>query len=111
MTKQEIELWELVNPEIYEYVKGNEIWFDPQSGEKLAQCPFLETVRDPAQAREKYTCSIYKDRPEDCRLYPSTINEMIRDGCEMIEKVDLDNPITAQKKLDLIMIDSRPGKI
>ncbi|EGG93832.1 hypothetical protein IMCC1989_685 [gamma proteobacterium IMCC1989] len=33
---------------------------------------------------------------------------MIRDECEMIEAIDLDNPRKAQTKLDALMQDSRP---
>ena len=107
-TKEEIGLWELFNPEIYEYVKNNEIWFDPKTGSRLQVCPFLEIApkKEPL-AKNMYTCSIYLDRPEDCRHYPSLISEMIRDECEMIESIDITNQTRAQHKLDLIMIDSR----
>ncbi|MDR9830477.1 YkgJ family cysteine cluster protein [Vibrio sp. FNV 38] len=109
-TKEEIDLWELFNPDIFEYVKGNQIWFDPASGERLKLCPFLVVLpKQRQQDQDKYTCSIYLDRPEDCRHYPSSINEMVRDECEMIEAVDLDNPKKAQAKLDLLMKDSRPS--
>lgn len=106
-TEEEIELWELFNPEIAEYVKFGEIWFDPNTGEKLTECPFLQLVPD--STPEKYLCSIYLNRPEDCRHYPSLIAEMVRDGCEMIEAVDLTQPAQAQKQLDELMKDSRPG--
>ncbi|TMO09550.1 YkgJ family cysteine cluster protein [Pseudoalteromonas sp. S558] len=107
-SKEEIDLWELFNPEIFEYVKNNEIWFDPKSGVRLTTCPFLELApkKDPL-ARNMYTCSIYLDRPEDCRHYPSLISEMIRDECEMIEPIDIKNQTRAQIKLDVLMIDSR----
>lgn len=107
-TKEEIDLWELFNPEIYEYVKNNEIWFDPKTGMRLSTCPFLEIApkKDPL-AKNMYTCSIYLDRPEDCRHYPSLIPEMIRDECEMIEASDIKNQTRAQQKLDILMIDSR----
>ncbi|OBT12117.1 hypothetical protein A9264_02970 [Vibrio sp. UCD-FRSSP16_10] len=110
VSQDEIDLWELFNPDIFEYVKDNQIWFDPQSGQRLKQCPFLETVanKNPL-APKKYTCSIYLDRPEDCRHYPSLISEMVRDECEMIEAVDLGNPKKAQKQLDILMQDSRPS--
>ncbi len=111
VTKQEIELWELFNPEIFAYVKGTEIWFDPESGEKLNRCPFLQTeAKSDGKLNDKYTCSIYLNRPQDCRYYPSTISEMIRDDCEMLEPNDIKNPDAAQRKLDLLMIDSRPGR-
>lgn len=106
-TEEEIELWELFNPEIAEYVKFGEIWFDPNTGKKLTECPFLQLVPDSTPA--KYLCSIYLNRPEDCRHYPSLIAEMVRDGCEMIEAVDLTQPAQAQKQLDELMKDSRPG--
>ncbi|GAA0408941.1 hypothetical protein GCM10009133_16850 [Cocleimonas flava] len=56
-----------------------------------------------------YTCDIYFDRPEDCRYYPSTIAEMIKDGCEMMDDNDKANPKKAQQDLDRIMVDSRPA--
>ena len=108
-TKEEIDLWELFNPEIFKFVKNQDIWFDPKSGSRLKRCPFLEIEpQKSALAPIKYTCSIYLDRPEDCRHYPSLFDEMIRDECEMIEMVDLENPIKAQIKLDALMKVSRP---
>jgi Fe-S-cluster containining protein len=109
-TQEEIDLWELFNPDIFQFVRNNEIWFDPNSGKRLKQCPFLDIApKTTPQAQNKYTCSIYLDRPEDCRHYPSLINEMVRDECEMIESIDLGNPKQAQKKLDILMMDSRPS--
>lgn len=108
-SQEEIDLWELFNPEIFKYVKHNQLWFDPDTGQSLKSCPFLETVpKKEVNEPNKYTCSIYLDRPEDCRHYPSLIAEMIRDECEMIEVVDLTNAKVAQVKLDKLMQDSRP---
>ncbi|MDN3641041.1 YkgJ family cysteine cluster protein [Simiduia curdlanivorans] len=107
-TKDEIDLWEIFNPDIFKYVKSNQIWFDPQSGARLERCPFLELAPKQAPASpDKYTCSIYLNRPEDCRQYPSLISEMIRDECEMIELVDLDDQMKAQARLNVLMRDSR----
>jgi len=92
VTQEEIDLWEIFNPEIYEYVKNGEIWFDPNSGVSLEQCPFLEVeFKANPLSPTKYSCSIYQDRPEDCRHYPSLVSEMIRDECEMIEPIDLES--------------------
>lgn len=108
-TKEEIDLWEVFNPEIFKFVKNNEIWFDPESGASLKRCPFLEIeAKKDALAPNKYTCSIYINRPEDYRHYPSLIPEMIRDQCEMIEVIDLEKPKQAQTTLDLMMKGSRP---
>jgi len=107
-TQDEIDLWEIFNPEIFDYVKNNEIWFDPKTGVRLERCPFLDIApKKSPTAPNMYTCSIYLDRPEDCRHYPSLIPEMIRDECEMIEVIDLENPKKAQVRLDQIMVDSR----
>ena len=109
-TREEIDLWEIFNPDIFEFVKNNEIWFDPNTGLRLESCPFLEIEPQiNLLAKKKYTCKIYLDRPEDCRLYPSLISEMIRDECEMIETIDLEKPKRAQVTLDLLMKDSRPA--
>ncbi|PCI72762.1 MAG: zinc/iron-chelating domain-containing protein [Gammaproteobacteria bacterium] len=107
-TKEEIELWEIFQPELFKYVKDNEIWFDPETGSRFKRCPFLEVIpKTDIITVDKYTCSIYLNRPEDCRHYPSLISEMIRDECEMIENIDLVKPKQAQIKLDLLMEDSR----
>ncbi len=109
-SSEEIEMWALFRPKIYQYVKNDEIWFDPQTGKQLSVCPFLEVEpRSKDTEKKKYTCAIYLDRPEDCRHYPSSIPEMIRDECEMIEAVDLTNSKKAQQTLDRIMSNSRPA--
>jgi len=100
----EIETWDLYNPEIYRYVNKGEIWMDPETGKQLTICPWLRK----APNQNKYTCDIYYDRPDDCRHYPTSINEMIRDECEMIEVKDVTNQKQAQKTLDKLMADSRP---
>ncbi|EKP4406875.1 zinc/iron-chelating domain-containing protein [Vibrio parahaemolyticus] len=109
-TQEEIDLWELFNPDIFEYVKDGKIWFNPETREQLHRCPFLELApKSRAGEKDKYTCSIYLNRPEDCRHYPSLINEMVQDECEMIEVTDLENPKKAQKQLDKLMCLSRPS--
>jgi len=105
-TKQEIELWEIFNPDIAEYVNKGEIWADPKSGKLLELCPFLRVEETSSKTSVKYSCDIYFDRPDDCKYYPSNVQEMILDGCEMFEASDLKDLKKAQTKLDIIMKDS-----
>ena len=100
---EEITLWEQFRPEIARYVRGGRIWMHPESGEQLTRCPWLSELSE-----GRYGCSIYHDRPEDCRHYPVTIDQMIEDDCEMLEVQDLRDHDRAQKTLDAIMADSRP---
>ena len=101
-------MWELFRPDIYRYVKKKEIWFDPGSGEALTSCPWLRESPEQNSGKKHYTCDIYLDRPEDCRHYPSRINEISQDECEMLELKDLAEPKRAQSELDRLMADSRP---
>lgn len=106
---EDIEAWEIFNPAIAEYVVDGRIWMDPDTGEQLSRCPWLQLLSDDSNnGSDKYGCSIYEDRPEDCQHYPTSIAEMVRDGCEMIEVRDLNAPEQAQKTLDRLMSDSRP---
>ena len=100
----EIEAWEDKRPDIMRYVSEGKIWMDPDSGEQLTRCPWLRKESN----QEKYSCDIYEDRPGDCRYYPVTIEDMIRDECEMLEANDLAKPNLAQKRLNKLMADSRP---
>ncbi len=104
-TASEIEYWEIFRPDIFKYVKNGEIWIGPSSGEQIKRCPWLRQVPD----QNKFSCDIYHDRPDDCKHYPVTIEQMIQDECEMLDLKDLINPKQAQKDLDEIMSDSRPS--
>lgn len=102
-SQDDLDFWEADRPHIYQYVKNNELWFDPETGQQLNLCPFL--LKSEANL---YSCGIYHDRPEDCRFYPVTIDQMVQDECEMLEQSDLKNTRRAQIKLDILMEDSRP---
>jgi len=93
---EEIKNWKNNYPYIYALVKNGLIWCDPQTGKQLERCPWL--VQLPSS--KMYNCKIYEHRPDDCRLYPSTVTEMLRDECEMIEPSDLIRPKQTQKKLN-----------
>jgi Fe-S-cluster containining protein len=108
-TAEEIQSWEIFNPEIAEYVVDGKIWKDPVTGEQLSRCPWLEIMPGCSDSGSiKYGCRIYHARPQDCRHYPVSISDMVRDGCEMIEIADIDAPKEAQITLDHLMADSRP---
>lgn len=98
-SKGEIEYWEIHRPDIYRYTSDGKIWMDPDTGKQLELCPWLEKLPD----QNKFTCTIYDDRPDDCKSYPVLIEDMIKDGCEMLEKQDLNHPKQAQKILDTLM--------
>lgn len=101
---EEIDYWETHRPDIARYVDVGRIWVDPETGAYFARCPWLKAAPDGNQT----FCDIYDDRPEDCRHYPIDIEQMVRHGCEMIEPNDLKDISRAQRKLDAIMIESRP---
>ena len=107
VTAGEIDWWEEHRPDIFGYVRDGKIWMDPHTGEQLSVCPWLEQV----PGEQKYTCRIYFDRPEDCKHYPVTIEQMVKDECEMLEPRDLADSKRAQKDLDHLMADSRPAVI
>jgi len=100
----EIEWWDSTRPDIYDFVRDGEIWFDPKIGTPLELCPWLRK-----QPNNVYTCDIYYDRPDDCKFYPVTVEQMVSDECEMLEASDLSNNRRAQKTLDKIMSNSRPA--
>lgn len=102
-SKQEINNWQEDALEIAEYVHNGEIWFDPINKQPVSVCPFLQQSPN----GQAYTCAIYYNRPDDCRYYPSTFEEMVIDGCEMVEAKDLKDPKKSQQALDIIMSDSR----
>ena len=107
-TEKEIELWDVFRPDIYQYVRNGKIWLDPVTGKQIERCPWLREAPSKEAGQVIYTCDIYYDRPEECKHYPVTIEQMINDDCEMLEPQDLAKPKHAQKTLDKLMFDSRP---
>ncbi len=107
-SRNEIEIWEIEQPHIFKFVAQGKIWMDPVNGQQIEVCPWLKEVQPtPPKTRIQYHCEIYDHRPDDCRLYPSNISEMILDECEMIDKKDRLNLKQAQIKLNDLMEDSR----
>lgn len=108
-SEKDLHMWELFHPEIAEYSKGGLIWFSPHTGKRLSLCPFLTESFDEKQGKAIYTCDIYYDRPEDCRFYPVTVQQMLKDECEMLEPLDHEDLNQAQADLDHLLEDSRPS--
>ena len=104
-SEDEIKHWDIFTPDIYNYVSDGKIWISPETGKQLTLCPWLKKLPN----ENKYTCDIYYDRPDDCKYFPVTIEQMTNVECEMLEERDLKNPEQAQKVLDKLMIDSRPA--
>ena len=101
---EEIDWWETYRPDVARYARNGKIWIDPATNEYFARCPWLRKSTD----GKIFSCEIYDVRPEDCRHYPVDIADMLRDDCEMLEHRDLVDLKRAQRKLDELMIDSRP---
>jgi uncharacterized protein len=83
-TDDDLERW-ADEPDIWKYLGyvGSgiyDLWIDPEEGEEMDACPFLEKLND-----NKYSCSIYELRPDACRGYPVSLEQMIRDKCEMLD--------------------------
>ena len=98
-SKEDIELWESFRPDVAQFVVDGEIWYSPSSKQLLELCPWLN--KDPRSGQ--FLCDIYLDRPEDCRAYPMTLSDMLKDACEMLEPADLLDLKQAQVTLTEIM--------
>ena len=98
-TSEDIQWWDAHRDDIARYTRNGQIWMDPVTGEQLRACPWLRK----AEGEAVYTCDIYFDRPDDCRQYPGTVADMIKDECEMIELHDLTDLNAAQRKLNQLM--------
>ncbi|OOZ38080.1 zinc/iron-chelating domain-containing protein [Solemya pervernicosa gill symbiont] len=104
-SEDEIEFWSEFRPDIYRYVRDGAIWVNPDTGEQLTLCPWLNKLPN----QNKYSCDIYEARPDDCKYYPVTIEQMVKDECEMLEPHDIARPRQGQRALDRVMADSRPA--
>ncbi|MHA1974876.1 MAG: hypothetical protein ACTSW1_17900 [Candidatus Hodarchaeales archaeon] len=51
------------------YILGGDLWFDPETGEELDTCPFLEQLE-----KGKYVCLIHDAKPDRCKNFPTLIS-------------------------------------
>lgn len=98
----DLDVWERLRPDIFQYVRDGKIWMDPKTGQQIELCPWLR--KEPNGF--KFTCTIYFDRPEDCRVYPARVSDMVNDECEMLEPKDFSDLLRAQDTLDTKYRDS-----
>lgn len=74
-----------------------DLWVSPTTGEEANRCPWLRKL----PKKDSYKCRIHDVRPDVCRGYPVSIEQMKEDGCEMLEETDLKlNKKQAKKTLD-----------
>lgn len=92
----DLELWASLRPDIDRYVRDGKIWMDPTTGQQIELCPWLNKSPNSSV----YTCDIYFDRPEDCRVYPARVSDMLADGCEMLDPSDERDLVSAQQTLE-----------
>lgn len=98
-TEKDFKLWKKHRPDILAYADCSDLWVSPVTGEEMDRCPWLRKLPN----KDKYKCRIYEARPEVCRNYPRSIEQMIKDGCGMLEDGDLDKPLSqleAELKLE-----------
>jgi len=70
----------------------------PDTGKQIELC----SRPGKAPNQNKSAGNIYYDRPDDRKQYPSTIDDMALDKCEMLEEKDQSNAEPAQKELDTL---------
>jgi Fe-S-cluster containining protein len=55
------------------------LWFDPETGEEVKSCPWLEILPD-----GKYSCLIHDVKPRHCRDWPHTRQDIMTSDCPAI---------------------------
>lgn len=85
-TTNDIKLWKRERPDILNYAPPPlyDLWVSPITGEETRRCPWLRKL----PKKDKFICRIQQVKPEVCHNYPVNVQQMIEDGCEMLEPQD-----------------------
>lgn len=81
-TKEDIARWRQKAPWLLEYVLAldelNDLWRNPITGDEMERCPWV------GQAGGKRICRIHHLKPDICRGYPYSVEQMRDDACEIL---------------------------
>lgn len=55
-----------------------------KEGKSLPRCPFVRKDRN----KPTYHCTIHETRPQACRGYPVTAEQMVKLGCEIVGEIE-----------------------
>lgn len=58
-----------------------DLWIDPETGDDVSQCPWLEHV----PGTDRYVCRIHDLKPDHCRKYPTSRRHADETGCPGFE--------------------------
>jgi uncharacterized protein len=85
--QRDVDRWRSDRPDILRYMDPllGDLWLNPQTGEEVQRCPWLRKM----PREQRFKCRIYELRPDVCRDYPVNVQQMIDDGCEMLEPEDI----------------------
>ena len=76
------ERWEIIDYvstcKVGDQVLFHDIWIDPETGDEVDECPFLDHHPD----TNKYECIIHSVKPKVCRDYPTSKKHAIETGCK-----------------------------
>jgi uncharacterized protein len=61
---------------------GADLWIRPD-GSECTRCPFLRKDRNAVT----YRCRIHATKPQPCRDYPASYDQMVEDGCEIVHEL------------------------
>ena len=70
-------------------LRSGDLWLNLQTGAEVRRCPWLRKV----PREQRFKCRIYELRRNVCRDYPVNVQQMIDDGCEMLEPAAGPNPL------------------
>ncbi|MFZ4397979.1 MAG: hypothetical protein ACOYOU_20395 [Kiritimatiellia bacterium] len=54
-----------------------DLWIDPETGDDVSQCPWLEQL----PGADRYACGIHHLNPDHCRKYPCSREHADETGC------------------------------
>lgn len=85
-TEADISRWETagrddilarVDPITLGYECVYDLWIDPETGDEVSQCPWLEQV----SGTKRHVCGIHDVKPDHCRRYPQSRMHAKETGC------------------------------
>lgn len=108
---EQIEFWAKNKPNLLNWIRFNEGWVSPHTGEDVCSCPWYRNYRHPRFKMQGPACLIQQYKPQVCSNFPLSVLHAVKCYCRGFVHLPKDDLIKRiQNEIDIDLINLKSAK-